>query len=374
VAVRVLIVAPWGDRLGGAEEMLWLTLKHCDRARIEPTVAFLDHGPFVAEVDGLGLATETIGAGRLRDVGATIGTVRRLAGVVRRRRPEVLLNWSAKAHIYGAPAAVVSGSRVRTLWWQHATPDGHWLDRLATLLPARAVGASSESARAAQAELRPRRPVFVVHPGVEWERPPGAPTGAETRRRLGIPADRPVVGIVGRLHPSKCQDRFLRALAELRRRGHDAHGLVVGGDAFDLAPAYLDELRELVRTLGLEEAVTMTGQVDDAAPYFEAMDVAVNASLGEGFGIVLIEAMAAGVPVVAVASGGPREIVEDGVTGLLVADNGAATLADAIGGLLDDDGLRARMSAAATRASRRRFSAEAMAERITAELTSLARV
>ncbi|HVW45562.1 MAG TPA: glycosyltransferase [Solirubrobacterales bacterium] len=373
MALRVLIVAPWGDRLGGAEEMLWLTLKHCDRTRIEPAVVFLGPGPFAREVAGLGVPTETIGAGRLRDVPATIGTVGRLAGVVRRRRPDVLLNWSAKAHIYGAPAAVAAGGRVRTLWWQHATPDGHWVDRLATLLPARAVGASSEAARAAQGALRPRRPVFVVHPGVEWQRRPGSPTGAETRRRLGIPADAAVAGIVGRLHPFKCQDRFLRALAELRRRGQDVHGLIVGGDAFDLAPAYLGELRALIRELGLEDRVTMTGQVADATPYFDAMDVAVSASVGEGFGIVLIEAMAAGVPVVAVASGGPREIVEDGVTGVLVAANGPALLADAVGGLLADPDRRARMSAAATRASRHRFSAEAMAARITAELTELAR-
>lgn len=368
MAVRVLIVSPWGDRLGGAEEMLWLTLKHCDRGRIEPAVAFLDPGPFVDEVAGLGLATETIGAGRLRDVGATIGTVRRLARVVRRRRPDLLLNWSAKAQIYGAPAA--AGSGVRVLWWQHATPAGHWVDRLATLLPARAVGASSESVRLAQAELRPRRPVFVVHPGIESDRDSGA--GAETRRRLGIPAEATVAGIVGRLQPFKGQDRFLRALAELRRRGHDVHGLIVGGDAFDLAPAYLGELHALIARLGLEDRVTMTGQVPDATPYFEAMDILVSASTGEAFGIVLVEAMAAGVPVVAVASGGPREIVEPGVTGVLVADRSPELLADGVAGLLADADLRARMSAAAIAASRR-FSAATMADRITSELTELAR-
>lgn len=373
MAVRVLIVAPWGDRLGGAEEMLWQTLKHCDRALIEPAVVFLGPGPFVEEVAGLGIPTETIGAGRLRDLRATLGTVRRLARVVRRRRPDVLLNWSAKAQIYGAAAAAASGSGVRVLWWQHATPDGHWVDRLATLLPARAVGASSESGRAAQGELRPRRPVFVVHPGVEWDRRPGSPTGAETRRRLAIPADAAVVGIVGRLHPFKGQHLFLRALAELRRRDYEVHGLVVGGDAFDLSPAYLGELRGLIRELGLEGSVTMTGQVADATPYFEAMDVAVNASLGEGFGIVLIEAMAAGTPVVAVASGGPREIVEDGVTGVLVADNSPELLAEAVGELLADADRRARMSTAAIAACRRRFSAEAMAAGITAELSELAR-
>lgn len=371
MALRVLIVTPRGDRLGGAEEMLWLTLKHCDRDRIEPTVAFLDRGPFVAEVRALGIATETIEIGRLREFGATIGAVRRLSRVVQRLRPDLLLNWSAKAHIYGAPAAVASGSGVPVLWWQHATTDGHWIDRLATLLPAQAVGASSESGRLAQAALRPRRPVFVVHPGVERpQRRLGG--GPETRRRLGIPADATVAGIVGRLHPFKGQHHFLRALALLRRSGHDVHGLIVGGDAFALSPEYLHEVRDLIAELGLEDCVTMTGQVPDATPYFEAMDVCVSASTREAFGIVLVEAMAAGVPVVAVASGGPREIVEDGVTGVLVAAAEPELLADGVAVLLADPRRRAAMSAAAALASRR-FSAEAMAEGITSELTELAR-
>ena len=371
MAVRVLIVAPRGDRLGGAEEMLWLTLKHCDRDRIEPTVAFLDPGPFVAEVEGLGVATETIETRRLRDVGATLVTVRRLAQVVRQRRPDLLLNWSAKAHIYGAAAVAAAGSDVPVLWWQHAATDGHWVDRFATLLPARAIGASSESVRLAQAALRPRRPVFVVHPGVEGQgRRAGG--GAETRRRLGIPADAAVVGIVGRLHPFKGQHHFLGALARLRPRGHRVHGLIVGGDAFELSPTYPGEVRELIARLGLEDCVTMTGQVADATPYFEAMDVCVSASTREAFGMVLVEAMAAGVPVVAVASGGPREIVEDGVTGVLVAEADPELLADGVARLLADAGLRAAMSAAAVPASRR-FSAEAMAEGITSELTELAR-
>jgi glycosyltransferase involved in cell wall biosynthesis len=169
---------------------------------------------------------------------------------------------------------------------------------------------------------------------------------------------------VGRLQPWKGQDRFLEALAALRRRGHDVHGLVVGGTAFDRSPGFADELRGLIQRLDLEGRVTMTGQVDEAGPYFRLMDVAVNASEGEPFGIVLLEAMAAGVPVVAVADGGPLDIVAPGVTGLLVDSGEARALAGAIGTLLDDPDLRGAMSAAAIRRCRERFDAASMTDAV----------
>src|SRR5262249_53423246 len=141
--------------------------------------------------------------------------------------------------------------------------------------------------------------------------------GAGLREKLEVPAGRQVLGIVGRLQPRKRQDRFLAAVAELVGRGHDVHALLVGGDAFGLSPEYAEGRRRRIPRLGLEERVTMTGQVADPAPYLSLMDIAVSASEREPFGIVLLEAMAAGVPIVAVAHGGPLEIVEPGVTGEL---------------------------------------------------------
>ncbi len=184
--LRVVVVAPWGERLGGAEEMLWLALKRCDRRRLEPTVVFLGPGPFVEEVAALGIGTEVIPAGRLRRPGAVLGTVRALAAVLRRSRPDLVVGWSAKTQIYGAPAAALAGLAGRVVWWQHQIPDGHWVNRVATLLPARAIGCSSEACRRAQATLRPRRPAFVVNPGIEAEAGhSGDPDGL--RARLGIP-------------------------------------------------------------------------------------------------------------------------------------------------------------------------------------------
>jgi glycosyltransferase involved in cell wall biosynthesis len=370
MALRALIVSPLAERLGGSEEMLWLWLAHREAGALEPSVVFLEDGSFVREVAELGVATRVLSAGRLREPGPALRTVWALAGQLRRLRPDVVVNWSAKAQLYGAPAAAVAGCGDRVVWWQHQIPARHWLDRAATRLATAAVGCSSAATQRAQAELRPRRRSFVVNPGIEIGPPPGGAAGL--RAELGIPPERTVVGIVGRLQPWKGQDRFLRALAELRRRGRDVHGLLVGGDAHGLSPEYAASLERLVGELGLGERVTMTGQVDNPRPYLGLMDVAVNASEGEPFGIVLIEAMAAGVPVVAVASGGPLEIVEPGVTGLLAPSGEPGDLAAAIEELLADPARRATLAAAAAERCRERFTAARMSADLTAELGRVA--
>jgi glycosyltransferase involved in cell wall biosynthesis len=371
VGLRVVIVTPWGERLGGAEEMLWLTLRHCDRARLEPSVVFLSPGPFEREVAALGFETEVVPATRIRRAGETLPAVWQLRSILRRRRPDLLLNWSAKSQIYASTAAALAGMGGSVVWWQHQIPDGHWIDRLATLLPTRAVGCSSDAARRAQSSLWPRRSSFVVNPGIEI----GAGAGGDPaglREELGIPRERLVVGIVGRLQPWKGQDRLVKALADLRARGHDVHGLIVGGVAYDLSPGYAAELEQLVADLGLSDRVTMTGQVPDSTPYLGLMDVAVNASEEEPFGIVLLEAMAAGVPVVAVGNGGPLDIVVPGETGMLAAGGEPAQLADAIDELLASPDLRAEVAKAARERCGERFTAAQMADRLTSKLAELA--
>lgn len=369
----VLVIAPWGERKGGAENLLWSWVRHADRNAIEPTVALLGPGPFAAELRAAGVRTWTIPAGRLRQPQRIAGTVRALAALMRRERPALVLDWSAKTHLYGAPAAALAGLRGHLAWWQHGVPDAEWLDRLATRLPARAVICSSHAGARAQARLRPRRPTAVVHPGVETRTPPAPEELAELRRRLGLPAEVPVVGMVARLQPWKGQDRLLRALALLRDRGVAVHGLVVGGEAFGVSTGYAAELRALAAELGLEAQVTFTGQVDDPTALTCLMDVAVNLSAAEPFGISLVEAMALGRAVLAVDSAGPSEIVEPEVSGVLVPDGEPETVAGALARLLGNPDLRRRLGAAAQGRHRERFAVEAMAARLTTELLELCR-
>jgi Glycosyl transferases group 1/Glycosyltransferase Family 4 len=333
--VRILITVPWGERLGGAEAMLHTALEGVHESGHEVELVFFEPGSWADELADAGFRVEVLSAGRLRHAHKTIATVCRLAKLFRRRRPDLILNWSAKTHLYGSPAATLVGMQDRVIWWQQAIPPRWgWLDRYATLLPARAIGCYSMAAARAQERLFPARPTFVVAAGAP------VPEGGTEPLALALPEGIPVVGLVGRLQPWKGQDRLLEAQALLRDRGHDMHLLIVGGDSYGLSPEYAESLLPLAGRLGLADAVTMTGQVPDAGPYMERMDILVNASDPEPFGIVLLEGMARGLAVVAVDSGGPGEFIESRRTGLLALSGRPGALADALEPLLESSALR----------------------------------
>ncbi len=331
---------------------------------LEPV--FLQDGPWAGELAQAGYRVHVLAAGRLREVHSYLATVARLAKTFRQRNPALILNWSAKTHLYGSPAAVLAGMHDRVVWWQHDIPVRRGIDLLATLLPARAVGCTSRAAAEAQQRLIPRRATFVVHAGS------ARPSADAEVSPLALPAGTVVVGIVGRLQPWKGQDRVLRAHALLHGRGVRMHSLIVGGDSYGLSPAYARSLGDLASALGIAAEVTLTGQVGDAGPYIEQMDVLVNASDPEPFGIVLLEGMARGVAVVAVNSGGPRELIEDRRTGMLATSGEPHALADALEPLLRSPALRRSIGDAGRARYERDLTAERMRERFFDALTRLA--
>jgi glycosyltransferase involved in cell wall biosynthesis len=337
--LRVLIVAPWGERAGGSEQMLWALLRHINRDRIEAVVVFLAPGPFAEEVSGLGFDSLTIAAGRLRQPRAYASAVRRLAELIRAQKPDLVAAWSAKAHLYLGVANVLARSGAPAVWWQHGITTGGGIDRTATVIRARAIGCSSEACAAAQSRLHPRRRTFVVYPGVE----PEPADHLLSRAELGIPEDAWVVGSVGRLQPSKGHARVISAVAALREQGIPAAGLIVGGEAFGLSRGHAAELAHLVDELDLGDAIVFTGQVERSTPYYAVMDAVAVASDAEGFGLTVVEALLAQRPVVTCAAGGPAEIIEHGVSGLVVDDEG---LTGALAAIATDEELARSLAAA----------------------------
>ena len=365
--MHVLVTVPWGERLGGAEMMLQTLLDGVASTEHEVTIAFLQEGPWANELAEAGFAVDVIPAGRLREPHRYAASVIRLARVLRRRRPDVIVNWSAKTQLYGAPAAVLAGMAGRVVWWQHDIPSCKGINLLATALPARAIGCTAQAAADAQQQLYPRRPTFVVNAGVPIPRP-----GASTVDQPTLPDGALVVGIVGRLQPWKGQDRLLRAHAILRDRGHALHTLIVGGDSYGLSPEYASSLPDLIGELRLQGEVTMTGEVPDAGPYIERMDVLVNASAPEPFGIVLVEAMSRGIVPVAVDAGGPRELIERERTGMLARSGDPSALADALEPLVRSASLRTSLGAAARARFERDLTDEKARERFFAALSRVA--
>lgn len=180
------------------------------------------------------------------------------------------------------------------------------------------------------------------------------------RRELGVPSDATVFGIVGTLLEWKGQhvvvDAAVRVLADRPR----AMLVVAGGPAADADPDYGPRLRLRAAAHGIADRVVFTGHRSDVPRILSALDVAVHASVQpEPFGMVIGEAMACGLPVVASAAGGPLDQVVDGVTGFLVRPGDVESMAGRIGRLLDDAPLRASMGSA----GRERVAAEFSSER-----------
>ncbi len=408
--MRILITVPWGRRLGGAEAMLQGVFDGAREAGHELEPVFFQDGPWPAELTQAGFRVEVIDAGRLREAHRWLVTVRRLTRLLRARKPDLILNWAAKTQLYGSPAAMLAGMTDRVVWWQQAIPRRDWMDISATLLPATAVGCYSRAAAQAQARLVPARATFVVGAGSPPPAgrpsdavspslspaggpsdavspslsPAGGPSdavslslspagGPSDAPSLSLPSDVPIVGLVGRLQPWKGQDRMLRAQAILRERGHRMHLVIVGGDSYGLSPEYAASLPPLIEQLGLAAEVTMTGEVPDAGPYVEQLDVLVNASDPEPFGIVILEGMARGVAVVAVNSGGPGDFVHDGQTGALARSGQPAALADALEPLLTSPELRERLGRAGRERYLEEFTTAAMCRRFFAEMEGVLR-
>lgn len=176
-------------------------------------------------------------------------------------------------------------------------------------------------------------------------------------------APSPVVGAIGRLDPQKGFDVFVRALALLP----GLNGVVVGA-----GPAE-DELRALAGSTGVSDRLILAGYRQSARPALAAFDVLVAPSRFEGLPLVVLEAMATKVPIVATTVGGIPEALRDGETALLVEPDDPAALASAIRRLIEDDALRGLLAARAYEVWAQRFDAKLMVrayEQMYADLTA----
>jgi D-inositol-3-phosphate glycosyltransferase len=166
----------------------------------------------------------------------------------------------------------------------------------------------------------------------------------EARARIGV-GNGPLVLYVGRIAPIKGLETLLDATAQLRAHGSPVRLLIVGGEADEPVNGHEAEIRQRVEALGLREVVRFVGAQPQEAlrDYYGAADVTVLPSYYESFGMVALEAMACGSPVIGSRVGGLATTVRDGVTGFLVPDGDALALAERLEAVLADEDLRFRL-------------------------------
>jgi glycosyltransferase involved in cell wall biosynthesis len=183
--------------------------------------------------------------------------------------------------------------------------------------------------------------------------------GRDLRTRLGLEGERMMVGMVGSVKSNwKKHALFLQTVALLREQFPECQFVVYGGSADLDATPYTQQLMETAQALRITDRVTWVGFTEDIPAIMHSLDILVHPTAQEGSGRVVMEAMAAGKPVVGVRSGGVQELIQDQITGFLVQPDDARALAEATGTLLIDAKLRERMGQNGKSTVREHFSVE----------------
>lgn len=355
----VLYVTERADFFGGGQRSLRDLLAVLDRSRYRPIAVLPQDGPLAFALRADGITTRFLPLPRIGPV-SLLKAPRALLDLVAlgRRKGAVLLHSdSPRSALYAGLAA--RRLRVPHVWHVRASQaSSEAADRLLASL-ARRVIAVSQAAAGRSAALRRSPHVTVVRTGID-----AAPLfdRESARARLGLKARGAVLGVVGRLEADKGGDDALAAFARLHAADPSRLLVFVGGPGEDAG--YALSLQHRTEALGLRDAVVFAGPRPDAAALLPAFDVLMHPSRHEALPRVLIEALRSGVPVVAAAAGGTCEVIEDGVTGLLVPARDPEALARAVGRLLDDERLRGACAAAGTERARTRFDLDAMGRAI----------
>ncbi|GFE68197.1 glycosyltransferase [Chroococcus sp. FPU101] len=328
--MKIAIIIPLAEQKGGAELLFEQLMSHWQDNYADLLIIFLEDGSMVQQIQALGIETSVILAGRLREPYRFIKTVIEIAAIVKSSGVNLIFSWMTKAHLYSSLAAKLTG--IPALWYQHGVPSSeNWMDKIATMLPSKGVLTCSKTSAEAQKKLRPIVPINVVYPCVDLDRfnPERLLTPQEIRQKLELPTQSQLIGIIARLQRWKGIHILVEAMSSVLQFYPDAYCVVIGGK-HDLEPNYQDYLKEQIKKFGVEERVKLVGLQQNIPEWMQAMDIIVHASDHEPFGMVILEAMALGKPIIATNTGGPTEIVTDGIDGLLTPYGNSSALAQAI--------------------------------------------
>lgn len=344
--------------IGGAQVALFRLLKHLDKERFSQSVVCLYNGDgaIAAQIRTLGIpVTDLNMSNKLR-----LDAFWRFYRLLQEQQPLILHTWMFHANIPGRVLGRIAGipviiSSIRTMGQEGIFR--HRSDRFTAALSDRIVCVSENVAKYAEQTIHlPPEKLVVVPNGVDPNDYRSLPSKAEARNLSQLPDSALIIGAIGRMHRVKGLSILLRAFAQLAELHRTVHLLFVGeGPDRQL-------LIDQAQDFGLNSKVTFLAFQKDIPKLLPALDLFVSASLHEGMPNAILEAMAAGLPVVATDVGGTPEVVQDGQTGFLVPPGEYEALAISICKLLEDPDLRCRMGKEGKERVAKNFSIEQMTQ------------
>jgi glycosyltransferase involved in cell wall biosynthesis len=353
--------------IGGAEQHVATLCRHINKEKFHVVVCTLfsrdpnRREPFADEIRALGVRVEQLAMCRWRDRQAITQFLR----LIDEEHIDIVHGHTIPANFWGCFMAKVFRRR-KTLYTCHQPffneGPAMRLQQLAlnTFLADCIISISEATTQFCQTSCyASSKKIIKIPNAVDTYRFRPEVSGTAVRAELGLPDYVPLIGNIGRYVPEKGYPFFIETAAKVLQQHPDARFLMVGH-----GPEH-DKLKRLIEEFGLKDCIFTTGPRRDIPEILGAIDIFLFTSIwGEGFGISLIEAMAAGKPIVAANVGPTREIIEDGVTGLLpypktwVQETNyldAGIMAEAVDSLLRNPSVSRRLGQEARRQAIERF-------------------
>jgi glycosyltransferase involved in cell wall biosynthesis len=350
----------WSLDLGGAEQVIIDLVRHIDRTQFQPAVCCLNEkGRLASSLEKEGIPVVALQHhARSLFFSFDPSIVLALCRLVRKWKIDLIHTHLFSANLWGRIAAkctgipVVSSEHGVDAW---RNPLHLTLDLVLTLVSKRVIFVS-QALREFHARLNPflKRRSCVIYNGIEFKKFEIDASPAEIRKTIGLDKSHTVLGIVGRVAREKAHVDFIHVVQRLTQEHAGVVGLIVGEGEL------LNELKKLVNKKGIQDHIVFLGYRNDLPRIYQAMDVFVMTSLSEGFPLAVLEAMAAGVPIVATNVGGIPECVKDGEDGRLVSPGDRSAMTQAISNILTDPVLALSLAANARKRVKEHFSLEAM--------------
>lgn len=291
-------------------------------------------------------------------------TIKKLKNIISINKPDIVYAHSTKAGFWARIAGISSGCKIiyNPHGWafnmQQSTKKKKlykWVEKILAHFCDKIVCISDAEKESALREkiCKPSK-LQVIYNGIDLEAIKN--TIPKTRAELNIPEDAFVVGMVGRLSKQKAPDTFVKAAKLIKEKIPNAFFLMVGDGELR------DQTEELINQYDLGSSFLITGWVDNPTAYMKIMDVGMLLSRWEGFGLVLPEYMACGVPIVATDVDAIPNIIRDGINGMLVDKDDYHKAADAVDGLFKQPDLTSSLVKTADNIVKTKFDGKRVAQ------------
>lgn len=330
---NILYTTSSGYMMGGGQWSLYYLIKRLNRDIFHPIVICPEDGELAEKMKSVGAEVIIFKIGRIRHLNLSV--ISKLISIMKTQKVHLVHTDSSTETFYAGISAKING--IPLIWHIRVSEQEWFLDRILSLFSTKIIlVAKALSSRFKW--LNKTNKLTVIYNGVDIEEFDKFPLSTSIKKEYGIDEDVVTLGCIGRIEEKKAQECLIFAM----RHVHKARLLLIGSGE----EKYLKRMKDICMELNVSDRIIFAGYRSDIPSILKEIDVLVFPTLSEAFSRVILEAMAAGKPVIATNVGGNSEAVVDGITGYIVVTKDSLRLADRINELVSNKVKREKMGTA----------------------------